>query len=422
MSPAQAGTGGLEGPTSRALCPLGDDVPTLRAQTFDVGVVGAGPAGAAAAIVAQKAGLRVCAIESAWEPPGDGSPTPGAADEGLRAGESLAPAALRTLRRLGIHALADILAPDEYMSCSANVSAWGSDQWIFRDAVSSPEGGGFHLLRHRFDAGLRARAAAMGVTFVGGRSVRARREDEGGIRWVLEVGSPDEAARSVHAHFLIDASGRGATVARRLGSSRRRLSDQVAAVIWFRHAASDLDNTSRIRSVRDGWWYTARLPKGLRVAAFHGLPADVARLTREPSHLLEHLARAAVLPSPLDVASLVQAPVTADAGVQICEPLGGAGWLSVGDAALSFDPLSSQGILFALYSGIRGAEAAIRCLASPASSPGVLADLEASVRGVLEANQRSRRLFYESERRWLDEPYWRAQRGRWAPSALGDHV
>ncbi|MBK8256710.1 MAG: tryptophan 7-halogenase [Polyangiaceae bacterium] len=374
--------------------------------TFDLTVVGAGPAGTAAAIVAQKAGLRVSVIESA-------------AGAGLRAGESLAPAALRALRRLGVQSLTDVLDSSEYKPCSANVSAWGSDAWIYRDALSSPEGGGFHILRHRFDAGLRMQAQLLGVTLIQGRNLRICPKEKAIANWVLNVDSPDDAALTVESRFLIDATGRGATVARRLGSSRTRVSEQVAAVIWIRHPVDDVDNTSRIRSVPDGWWYTARLPQGLRVIAFHGLPVNVARLARKPSQLFEHLAAAALLPYPVDTASLVQGPITADAGVQLSQPLTGVGWLSVGDAALSFDPLSSQGILFALYSGIRGAEASVRCVMSPESSTAILAELESSVRNVFDANQRSRRLFYESERRWLDEPYWRAQRGKWTQAEQG---
>jgi flavin-dependent dehydrogenase len=40
-----------------------------------------------------------------------------------------------------------------------------------------------------------------------------------------------------------------------------------------------------------------------------------------------------------------------EAGGARLEPLHGNGWLACGDAALSFDPLSSQGLLTALYSG-----------------------------------------------------------------------
>ena len=44
------------------------------------------------------------------------------------------------------------------------------------------------------------------------------------------------------------------------------------------------------------------------------------------------------------------------------QPLAGPAWFAAGDAACSFDPLSSQGLLNALYSGLAAAEAADRHL------------------------------------------------------------
>ena len=38
-------------------------------------------------------------------------------------------------------------------------------------------------------------------------------------------------------------------------------------------------------------------------------------------------------------------------------PVRGAGWLAAGDASMSFDPLSAQGLLHALFGGLAAAEA-----------------------------------------------------------------
>jgi flavin-dependent dehydrogenase len=40
-------------------------------------------------------------------------------------------------------------------------------------------------------------------------------------------------------------------------------------------------------------------------------------------------------------------------------PAAGVNWLAVGDAALTYDPISSQGIFSALYTGLRAAETVI---------------------------------------------------------------
>jgi flavin-dependent dehydrogenase len=380
---------------------------------FDLVVAGAGPAGAASAIVARQAGLRVGLVDAVD-------------DDALKVGESLPGGIIRLLRRLGISAPAALLTADALAPCVANVSAWGSDTWSFNDALASPEGGGWHVLRHRFDAALRHHAVLLGVDLVHAAIVAVERKDDG-YRIRARAGPPTHPSGpdvhpdlSLEARFVIDATGRRAAIARKLGAPRRRLSEQCAAVAWIRHPPHDVDNTSRVKSVSNGWWYTARLPQTLRVIAFHGLASDVGKLMRRPSLFAEQCAAADLLSYDVHTDAFVRPLKAVDASIQVSEPVAGPGWLAVGDAALSFDPLSSQGVLFALYSGVRGAETVLRCLAQPDLAEQVLDDYQQRVHRVLRANQRQRAALYWSERRFPESPYWRAQQHSLAAS-LADH-
>ena len=361
---------------------------------YDLLVVGAGPAGSAAAIVARLAGLRVGLLDDVDE-------------RALKVGESLPGAVVRLLRRLGVDGPGALLRPPEFEPCVANVSAWGDENWSHRDALSNPEGGGWHVLRHHFDASLRQRAAALGVERVHARITNARSSERS---WQLSVQSAEpRMSHELEARFIVDASGRRAVVCRRQGVRRQRLSEQFAVVGWLRHTEADVDRTTRVKSVSNGWWYTARLPGPLRVLAFHGLPRAVVQLARSPAAFADHCNRAGLLPYAVRARDLVEPLRVSDAAVQSAERVAGPSWLAVGDAALAFDPLSSQGVLFALYSGIRGAETALRCLASSSRAPAHLDEYERKVREVRLANQRARQLFYSSERRYLEEPYWQRQ-------------
>jgi flavin-dependent dehydrogenase len=224
-------------------------------------------------------------------------------------------------------------------------------------------------------------------------------------------------AASLTARYLVDATGRRAFVSRQLGIERRRLSRQSAIVGWLRHPVSDVERTTRSKSVSDGWWYTARLPKGARVVAFHGLPAAIASLRKDPALFAARCASAQLLPYAFSPDDWLLPPRTSDASVQIGERVAGPGWLAVGDAALAFDPLSSQGVLFALYSGIRGAEAIVSCLKEPERSARSLDEYAARVGSVLRANQRARQLLYSSELRYPTADYWRQQTGSYTPSS-----
>jgi hypothetical protein len=60
--------------------------------------------------------------------------------------------------------------------------------------------------------------------------------------------------------------------------------------------------------------------------------------------------------------AIVAKPQPTDARSSRLERFHGEGWLAAGDAAIAFDPLSSQGILSALYSGLKSGQAVVGCL------------------------------------------------------------
>jgi hypothetical protein len=86
----------------------------------------------------------------------------------------------------------------------------------------------------------------------------------------------------------------------------------------------------------------------------------------------------------------------------------GAAWLAVGDAATTFDPLSSQGICKGLRTGIMAAYAIGDYFKG--SSAG-LEKYEAIVAREFEEYLRVRADYYGRERRWCDAPFWHRRHG-----------
>ena len=354
----------------------------------EVAVIGCGPAGVATSVVLARSGVRVMLL----------GPAPAAK---LKVGESLPAAAGRLLRRLGVASLPSLLNQGEYLPCSANVSAWGTERWEYRDALSDPEGHGWHLLRHRFEAALFKHALSQGARH-GAVEIDGLASD--GRQYQLAG-----EGLQIRCRFLIDASGRKAWATRRLAGKPRRTGQQFAAVAWVREQADSQDNTTRIKSTRDGWWYSARLPDRLRVVAFHGLSGRIGHVIKAPDHFFKACNDSALLEHTLTRTDLIHGLQGCDAGAGCAEIAVGPRWLAVGDAALSFDPLSSQGLFFALYSGIRGGEAAMHCLQASHRQPTVLLKYQRQIKQIFERNERTRRLFYSREPRYRNEDYWRLQ-------------
>jgi 2-polyprenyl-6-methoxyphenol hydroxylase-like FAD-dependent oxidoreductase len=113
-------------------------------QACEVLVVGAGPAGATAAL--NLAPTRsVCLVDQRMEI----SP---------RIGESLPPAARRLLTDMGL--FPDFLAQG-HAPCYGNRAAWGSAELHETDFLGDLDGHGWHLDRTRFDAWLESRLVAV---------------------------------------------------------------------------------------------------------------------------------------------------------------------------------------------------------------------------------------------------------------------
>ncbi|MER8389483.1 tryptophan 7-halogenase [Mesorhizobium sp. M0894] len=210
-----------------------------------------------------------------------------------------------------------------------------------KDYSFSLGGDGYNLDRAVFDAHLRVFADQVGVTLLDRVSLRAIRRAANS--WVVELGSKLSTIR-IEADLLVDASGRSATLARRLGA-RRRFLDNLIAVAGRYRGEDRGDARLIVESAGEGWWYAARQTQHRRIAVYITEPADVAGSDQtalwQSKHSETELVKTLGPPQEAMVAAW-------DARSMVLLPQGGAGWISIGDAAMAFDPLSAAGITKAL--------------------------------------------------------------------------
>jgi flavin-dependent dehydrogenase len=111
----------------------------------------------------------------------------------------------------------------------------------------------------------------------------------------------------------------------------------------------------------------------------------------------------------LQEAELQTAPAVHAAYSQRLERMTGRSWLAVGDAATTFDPLSSQGVCKGLHSGVMASYAIGDYFKGSSSS---LDKYEAILSREFEAYLNTRADYYSQERRFEHSPFWQRRYNR----------
>ncbi|HEX3151566.1 MAG TPA: FAD-dependent monooxygenase [Gemmataceae bacterium] len=352
---------------------------------FDAAIVVAGPAGAAAAIALTRLGRRVLLVDAASNPY-------------RKIGESLPGAARPLLLDLGV--LPQFLAGD-HRPCYGNVAFWGSERPTVHDFLFDPHGHGWHLDRACFDRMLLDGAREAGAEVRLGAPFRSVNSAEDGTRVVSFEGTNG----TYSCRWMLDATGRRSLVSRQFGALRRR-HDQLVAIHASFRVQNDGDDRTWIEACPDGWWYSADIPGSRRVAAFFTDVNIGAKTLRNRSAFLDKLHSTQHLRSPFARSEMDSEPHWTDAATTILEQAVGEGWCAVGDAAIAFDPLCSQGLFSALYTGLRAAQAVDTALDGSTSA---LESYAERLKEIATQYHRNLAYCYAQERRWNDSPFWRCR-------------
>jgi flavin-dependent dehydrogenase len=354
----------------------------------DVLIVGAGPAGAVAALNLAPF-CRVIAIDRLSIPR-------------ERIGESLPGAARRLLADMG---LLEGFLQDGHLPRHAMRGAWGDAEPVERDALRDPDGNGWTLDRARFERRLRAVACARGASLLA--PARLLELSHTGDAWLAAV-TCEGRPTTLRVRIVVDAGGRASRALARHGA-RRVVGDQLICASVRAHRARLPAALTQIEAEAEGWWYASPLPGGGGVLAFHtdaDLPA--ASVSRSAVELLQ---RAKGLPM---LSAFVEDFVAEELRVRVCaaqsswlESAAGEAWIACGDAALAVDPLAAQGLFHALYTGLAAAETITRYLNG---EPRSLQEYAEEIKNIQAVFRLHLSAWYRIERRWQDSPFWLRRR------------
>jgi flavin-dependent dehydrogenase len=228
-----------------------------------------------------------------------------------------------------------------------------SDLDLYDTVVTGPhiqaEPDGWHLDRGRFDADLIHLAVHAGASLV---PAVARDFDLTFDGWRIAV---DET--SLHARFVVDATGRRAVLATRQGARRLRVSSRCALVVTLENNGHDGDRRQIVEPIAGGVLTSAPLSGRRRVVALHADERFARSILQTPIELQLRIRASAEIGPLVHPRARLSNPVLFETGAGRLDHVVGHRWLAVGDAAVSCDPLTSDGIVRALESAVQAAAA-----------------------------------------------------------------
>lgn len=363
----------------------------------DIAIAGAGPGGAAIARQLAQSGCRVMLLERSRF-------------DGPRIGESLAPNVQPLLAELGVWQQFVDLAP---LPSYGTRSVWGEPLETEHSHLQSPYLYGWHVDRLAFDRMLADSAVQAGAQLMPGRQVLQCVSGANG-GFTLSLSGGDE----LHADFVIDATGRGATLARRLGARSLTFDRLVGVAAQFENVSAGARCYTLVETTPDGWWYSAPAGNNRSVVMLM-TDGDLicSQGTKDLPLWSKALSRAGLTNASVAGGELKWGPRVFPAvsrrlqRTDRCQKR----WLAVGDAALAVDPISGSGVVRAL----RTAKAAsLTVLSSLSGDESAIASYETDRDKECTEYLFKRLGYYSAERRWPNSPFWQR---RLAAVARHDH-
>ena len=313
--------------------------------------MGGGPAGSTVATLVAMRGFRVALLEREPRPP-------------FKVGESLVPYTYETFERLG---LVERLKASHFQQKHSvqffSASGRGSAPFYFSETDPHERSTTWQVRRSELDGLLLENAVEHGVELRQGvqvQDVLFEGERAVGVR----ARGPDGRSVEVPARVVVDATGRSALIARKLGLKVAEPHlRKVSIFSHFRGAQRDegIDEGATLimhTRNRDSWfWYIPLAGDVVSVGVVGDLGYLMGRGAEAQTRFDEEIRNCPALAE--RVAGAEQAmPVKVVQDFSYCaERIAGDGWVLVGDAFAFLDPIYSTGVLLALRSGEWAADA-----------------------------------------------------------------
>ncbi len=355
----------------------------MSSANIKIGVIGGGPAGIAAAIKLKQYNFEVLLFEASTH-------------DQITIGEHLAAEAIHEFKKLEIP---ERILKRNSIPCSEVQNAWGHTDIHHNESIFNPFGAGYILSRPDFDADVFNYCSEIGVdTKLGSRISKIETTETG---WNLHCNND-----VIPVNFVIDASGRNSKFNFKTSIKK---DNQPQLIGITKHLELNVITTIRsshllVEATKNGWWYTVQIASGTVISTFMTNANLLKASNISPSEFWDlQLADSMHTKARLTTFETPNKTFIKSAHSHIAPHLSGNHWLKVGDAAQSFDPLSSAGILKGLKMGQQAADAFYKYANGDSNA---FKFYEAEIKNQHQEYKELKAEYYAKESRWMQHPFW----------------
>jgi flavin-dependent dehydrogenase len=304
----------------------------------------------------------------------------------------------------------DLLNEQQHIYCPGSISIWGQEQPGFNDFFYTPVGKGYHLDRDTFNQSLMLAAESSGARLMRDTKLSSIEQTEETKQLKLTLETADDTIIK-YADFVIDATGIQAKVARSLGVARNQYDAVISAcAIYPLDAQTSKAAYTLVNAVENGWWYGTQLPNNKALISFCSDTETLKKTNAsDPKYWYQLLLTSdwfyqsccdqfdTKLQQPTDI-DLRLAPSA------ILSCVIGNNWLAVGDAASSYDSITSAGITKALQQGLAAGNAIVQLLTE--NNEDALKTYQQDIFNAFNEYLKLHQTLYHTEQRFSESQFW----------------
>lgn len=355
----------------------------MNSSSIKIGVIGGGPAGLATAIKLNQYGFQVVLFEASEH-------------DHITIGEHLAAEAIHEFKKLKVP---ETILKNNSIPCTEVQNAWGHTDIHYNESIFNPFGAGYILTRPGFDADLFKHCSEIGIDTKKGVRISKIHKIETG--W--QVFTKNEI---INVNFLIDASGRNSKFNFESPIKKEKQNQLIGITKHLNINSTTSIKSSHllVESTNNGWWYTVQIASGTIISTFMTDANLLKESTVTSSEFWDlQLVNSTHTKARLRAFEVPEKAFIKSAHSHITKHAYGEHWLKVGDAAQSFDPLSSAGILKGFKMGQQAADTIYKHVNGDSNA---FKFYEDDIQSQHKEYNQLKTEYYAKESRWMQSSFW----------------